>query len=246
LPYWFNIGTDEANQSGISVAETDRKVRNAAEVVAALRRDIADSKYLPNERLPAERDLSDAFGVARGTLREALRQLEEMAYVERRAGSGTYVIYSDDAAPKVTETTRPLELVDARFALEPHICRLAVLHATDRDFVQLDQVMQRMETWDGDVAAFAEADETFHMMLAEITRNPMLIWMMQKVADVRTHAQWAQMRSLTLTAEMIDGYNREHRAICNAIRAREPERAAQAMKDHLSAARDSLMKAAQT
>jgi len=45
---------------------------------------------------------------------------------------------------------------------------------------------------------------------------------------------------------MIAGYNREHRAIFNAIRDREPESAAQAMKDHLSAARDSLMKAAQT
>lgn len=226
--------------------DLDGKKRNAAEVVAALRRDIADSKYLPNERLPAERDLSDAFGVARGTLREALRQLEEMAYVERRAGSGTYVIYNDDAKPKVTETTRPLELVDARFALEPHICRLAVLHSTDRDFTRLEQVMLRMENFGGDAAAFAEADEAFHMMLAEITRNPLLIWMMQKVADVRSHSQWSQMRSLTLTEVTIEGYNREHRAIIDAIRAREPEAAAQAMKDHLSAARNSLMKAAQT
>lgn len=222
------------------------KKRNAAEVVAALRRDIADSKYLPNERLPAERDLSDAFGVARGTLREALRQLEEMAYVERRAGSGTYVTFSDDAPPKVTEATRPLELVDARFALEPHICRLVVLVATERDLLRVEQVMRRMETCNGDMAVFAEADEAFHFMLAEITRNPLLIWMMQKVADVRSHSQWAQMRSLTLSQSMIEGYNREHRAIYDALRAREPERAAQAMKDHLSAARDSLMKAAQT
>lgn len=226
--------------------ESTGKKRNAAEVVAALRRDISDSKYLLNERLPAERDLSDEFGVARGTLREALRQLEEMAYVERRAGSGTYVTFNDDAPPKVTEATRPLELVDSRFALEPHICRLVVLIATERDLLRIEQVLRRMENWNGDISVFAEADEAFHFLLAEITRNPLLIWMMQKVADVRSHAQWAQMRSLTLSDSMIDGYNREHRAIFDAISAREPERAAQAMKDHLSAARDSLMKAAQT
>lgn len=226
--------------------DSANKKRNAAEVVAALRRDIADSKYLPNERLPAERDLSDAFGVARGTLREALRQLEEMAYVERRAGSGTYVTYNDDGPPKVTEATRPLELVDARFALEPHICRLVVLHATHRDLLKIDRILKRMENWSGDANAFSEADESFHFLLAETTRNPLLLFMMQKVADVRTHSQWAQMRSLTLSDSMIDGYNREHRAIFDAIRDREPERAAQAMKDHLSAARDSLMKAAQT
>ena len=224
---------------------TDKK-RNAAEVVAALRRDISDLKYLPNERLPAERDLSDAFGVARGTLREALRQLEEMAYVERRAGSGTYVTFNDDAPPKVTESTRPLELVDARFALEPHICRLAVLHATERDLLKAELLIQKMENWNGDAEVFSEADDAFHFMLAEITRNPLLIWMMQKVADVRNHSQWSQMRSLTLSNAMIDGYNTEHRAILAAIRAREPESAAKAMKDHLGAARDSLMKAAQT
>jgi len=184
--------------------------------------------------------------VARGTLREALRQLEEMAYVERRAGSGTYVTYSDDRPPKVTEATRPLELVDARFALEPHICRLAVLHATGRDLLKIEQTLQRMEKWNGDVNVFSEADETFHFLLAETTQNPLLEFMMRKVADVRTHSQWAQMRSLTLSETMIAGYNREHRAIFNAIRDREPESAAQAMKDHLSAARDSLMKAAQT
>jgi len=226
--------------------DSSNKKRNAAEVVAALRRDIADSKYLPNERLPAERDLSDAFGVARGTLREALRQLEEMAYVERRAGSGTYVTYNDDGPPKVTEATRPLELVDTRFALEPHICRLVVLHATDRDLLKIDHMLKRMENWNGDANAFSEADESFHYLLAETTRNPLLTFMMQKVADVRTHSQWAQMRYLTLSESMIEGYNREHRAIFDAIRDREPERAAQAMKDHLSAARDSLMKAAQT
>ena len=225
--------------------ESKGKLRNAAEVVAALRRDIADAKYLPNERLPAERDLSDAFGVARGTLREALRQLEEMDYVERRAGSGTYVTFDDSAPPRVTEATRPLELVDARFALEPHICRLVVLHSTERDLLRCEQLLKRMENWNGDADAFAETDEAFHFLLAEITRNPMLIWMMQKVADVRSHSQWAQMRSLTLSAEMIEGYNLEHRAVMDAIRAREPERAAQAMKDHLSAARESLMKALQ-
>ncbi len=222
------------------------KKRNAAQVVSALRRDIADSKYLHNERLPAERDLSDAFGVARGTLREALRQLEEMAYVERRAGSGTYVTYNDKSPPKVTEATRPLELVDARFALEPHICRLVVLHATGRDLMKIEQTLRRMEQWNGDSDAFSEADEAFHMLLAETTRNPMLIWMMQKVADTRTHAQWAHMRNLTLSDSMIAGYNHEHRRIFDEIRDRQPERAAQAMKDHLSAARNSLMKAAQT
>lgn len=229
------------------MADTTRTKRSAAEVAATLRREIGDAKYLHNERLPPERDLSHAFGVARGTVREALRQLEEMNYVERRAGSGTYVIYKGhDHAPTVTETTRPLELVDARFALEPHICRLAVLEATDRDLERAEAVLRIMENCKGDTAVFAGADEAFHHLLAEFSRNSLLIWMMKKVTEVRSHAQWGQMRWLTLNDRMIEKYNREHRAILDAIRAREPERAAQCMKDHLSAARESLIRAAQT
>lgn len=224
--------------------DTAPKKRGAADVVAALKREIADAKYLRNERLPPERDLSDSFGVARGTLREALRQLEEMNYVERRAGSGTYVVYdNEDSTPPVIETARPLELVDARFALEPHICRLAVLQATERDLERAELLLKRMEGCNGDPEIFAEADEEFHSLLAGFSRNALLIWMMEKVTEVRSHAQWSRMRTITLTGPMIEAYNRQHRAILDAIRARDPEMAAQNMKAHLSAARDSLMRA---
>lgn len=223
-----------------------RKV-GAADLATALKRDIADGRYSHNDRLPAERELADRFGVARGTLREALRRLEEAAYVERRPGSGTYVIYVDEDTPRaVVESTRPVDLVDARFALEPHICRLAVLQATVRDFDRAEAILHRMETCGEDIEAFAEADEAFHMMLADVTGNPMIRWMMTQVCKVRGHTQWAQVRGLTLDADMIARYNREHRGILDAIRAREPELAAERMKAHLGEARLSLMQVTQT
>jgi len=224
------------------------KARNSAsDLVATLRREIVEGRYGHNERLPAERELADRFGVARGTLREALRQLEETGFVERRPGSGTYVTYIDEDTPRaVVETTRPIDLVDARFALEPHICRLAVLQATVRDFDRAEAILQRMETCGGDIDTFADADEAFHMMLAEITGNPMIKWMMTQVSKVRGHTQWEHVRGRTLDMEMIARYNREHRDILDAIRAREPELAAERMKAHLGEARMSLMRVTQT
>ncbi len=222
------------------------KKLNASDVVASLKRDISDAKFTTNERLPAERELAETFGIARGTLREALKQLEAQGYVERRAGSGTYVIYvGDESLRSVVETTRPLDLVDARFALEPHICRLAVLQATDRDLDRAELVLRRMETCKGNIEAYAEGDEDFHMLLADITGNAMIKWMMTQVCKVRGHTQWARMRALTLDEAAMKKYNAEHRAILAAIRAREPENAADHMKAHLSAARISLMDAMQ-
>lgn len=223
------------------------KKRNASEVVTALRRDIQQGVYAHNERLPAERQLADRFGIARGTLREALRQLSDLEYLERRAGSGTYVTHiPDDSTLSIVERTRPLELVDARFALEPHICRLAVLRATERDLQEIDAVLRKMEGSKGDIDLFADADDEFHTLLADMTGNTMIRWMMQQVIKVRTHAQWAQMRTMTLNGPMIEKYNAEHRAIYDAIRARDTELAAQRMKEHLGAAHGSLVAVTQT
>ena len=100
-----------------------------------VRRDIADGHYGPHDRLPSERAFADLYKVARGTVRDALNQLAAQGLVDIRPGSGTYVtIASTGETNPVIANASPLELVDARFALEPHICRLAVLHGRGNRF----------------------------------------------------------------------------------------------------------------
>jgi GntR family uxuAB operon transcriptional repressor len=142
----------------------------------------------------------------------------------------------------VIETTRPLELVDARYAIEPQMCRLAVLHATEQDLALAEAHLTVMECG-SDSRDFADVDERFHLALADAAHNPMIKWMMQKCHEVRAHAQWARMRTLTLTPAIIAKYNAQHRAIVNAIRAGDAEKAAGAMREHLDTARRSLVEA---
>jgi len=218
---------------------------NAADIAGTLRKQIASARFARNDRLPPERTLAEQFGVARGTVREALRQLEDAGFVTRRAGSGTYVSYSEqDETRSIVETTRPLELIDARFAVEPHMCRLAVLHATDFDIAKAEAHLQTMETCEGNPEVFADADERFHLALARCAQNALIVWMMEKMHEVRSHAQWARMRTITLEPGIIDQYNRQHRAIVDAIRTRDADAAAQLMREHLESARRSLVQAA--
>ena len=221
--------------------------RGSAEVATEMRQAIETGQYRRFERLPASRDLAEDFGIARNTLRDALYQLEREGLVETRPGSGTYVTAAEHAGvPAVVGEATPLELIDARFALEPHICRLFVLHGRREDIDALEQLCEKMERAVTNPTAFSEADTAFHKALAMATRNSLLIWLIKQINTVRSLEEWNRMRNLTLDQTVIETYNAQHREILDAIRDREPERAAAKMKQHLEAARLSLTRAAET
>lgn len=217
------------------------------EITASLRREISDGRFSKNDRLPSERHLADRFGVARGTVREALNRLANESFVEIRAGSGTYVVHNQaDIVPAPVEDANPLELIDARFAIEPHICRLSVLHGRRADFDRLENLCLQMENNVTDTVAFSEADTEFHRALAESTGNSLLSWIIRQINSVRNQQEWTKMRRLTLDENIVRKYNIQHRQILGALRAREPEQAATFMKAHLETARLSLTRASET
>jgi len=217
--------------------------RNSQQVADILRKNIIESVLHYNDRLPSERTLAEQFSVARGTIRQALQQLESSHFVESRPGSGTYVIYRPGQANEsIMSSIRPLELVEARRAIEPHICRLAVLHATNADLTELEEKLDQMEACGDNIKEFGIIDAEFHHLMAEVAGNPLLVWMVQSITEARDNEQWGKMRSLTLNSDIIKIYNKQHRRIIEAIRAREPEQAAEAMRDHLNTARESLQK----
>lgn len=80
------------------------------DIIDSLGQQIVDGKYLPNEKLPNERDLAAQFGVARGRIREALRGLSMAGLVEIKRGNGTFVKHPDSwliLPPFVGHSVRP-------------------------------------------------------------------------------------------------------------------------------------------
>lgn len=226
--------------------DTEQKL-GAADIAALIRREISKGNMHLHDRLPPERVLAESYGAARGTVRKALTRLAEEGFVEIRPGSGTYVAHKPEAsASSAIENATPLELMDTRFALEPHICRLAVLHGRRDDFDVMEELCARMEASQDDPMGFSEADTAFHRALVDSTRNGLLIWIIDRIGDVRSQDDWTRMRHLTLDEQTINTYNAQHRQILNAIRTREPERAANVMKEHLETARLSLTRASET
>ena len=213
----------------------------SSDIASQLRREINSGSLQRFERFQPERSLALNYNVSRGTIRAAINKLEIEGLVKTKAGSGTYISKKDSGEnSSVIQNARPLELVDARFALEPHICRLAVLHGRQADFEKLENFLEAMEKNSDNPIIFGDSDTAFHRTLAESTGNSLLIWMIEQITSVRNQDEWGRMRHLTLNENIIKKYNTQHRDTLNAIRAREPEKAAKMMREHLQTARLSL------
>lgn len=240
---WFNIGTKWVK----ILIENKEKKPGAADISTKIRKAISNGELNFKDKLPPERVMAEFFHVSRGTIRSALNMLETDNYIVIKPGSGAFVSFEKSKAiMSQVENANPLELIDARFAIEPHICRLAILHGKREHFNKLDTLMTMMENNTDHVKEFAVADTNFHKTLAESTGNNLLIWIISQITAARGLPEWTKARNMTLNKEIVTMYNAQHRNILNSICAREPELAASAMKEHLETARLSLTRAAGT
>src|SRR5688572_27638304 len=135
---------------------------------------MVSGEYSFGTRIPAERELADAFAESRTTIRQALDFLESYGAVARRAGSGTFVAYRADPAKRagadasgylnisvIAETISPFEMNVAESILEPEIVRLATIYMSVRDLTKLGQQLMQLEAIVTDAAEFADLEKQF-------------------------------------------------------------------------------------
>ena len=221
--------------------------RHVGQITAQLREAIRSGFYMDGDQLPAERELTERFDTARSAIRKVLLNLETEGLIERRVGSGTFVRCDDmsvSAAHDIVSRVSPLELIEARLAVEPHMIRLAVLNATANEIKMLESILDDLERCRNDKEAFTRHDSMFHEWLARSSKNPLLLHLYQQINAVRGHDQWAAMKNKILSPEEIDEYNRQHRAVFEAIRRRDMVSAVKHINEHLEKARRDLMGAA--
>ncbi len=239
-----NGGSRMANGTALGDRKsgTGRVGVTTSAVAAQLRRSILEGEYAFEERLPAERSLAENFGVSRGTIRSVLDLLEQQNLVTRQVGSGTYVTHRDITnQQEISSVTSPLEMVEVRIAIEPQMVRLAIANASSRDLEDLRDALRQCEECGGDPEKFARADTAFHMALASCSRNKLMYWLYERISEVRRHSQWRSMKAKLLTADRIDYYNGQHRALYEAIASRDTPSAVKMIKDHLYRVQDDLL-----
>lgn len=216
--------------------------RGSSGIAARLQQAIADGVYGYGDRLPAEREIARTFGASRTTVRSALRTLEQRNLVRRKVGSGTFVVQgSGQDRREIADITSPLELVDVRLAVEPHIARLAVMHGTARDIEAIGEALRELEKAGADRERFTQWDQSFHLALAAATHNPLMVWIYRQINEVRSHIQWSKVKDKVLTPARIADYNVQHRALFEAVQARDSDAVLDLINRHLAEARRDLL-----
>ena len=206
----------------------------AEEALAKIVRAITDGEFQPGERL-SEAELARQLGISRGPLREALGRLEGRLVVRTpRVGVSVIQISREDL----------IELFTIREALEGMACRLAAENVTDREIAAIEDLLEqhgrnpRVLSRRGYYQR--TPDEDLHLQITRCSRN-------QRLEDMLMDGLYYQLRLYRFRASTQPGRAKlayeEHQIIAAALRARDPDAAEAAMRQHIRNARDSMIAA---
>ncbi|MFI1462273.1 GntR family transcriptional regulator [Nocardia carnea] len=205
----------------IRPAKLGRVATFAGRSLEVLRDMILDGTLAPGERLN-EVQLSQALGISRGPLREAIQRLASEGLVEAVTHRGAYV--RSFSANELTE------FYELRIALETHAVRLAARQTPQERIDELNQLLDNTESSMGqDAAATYPADQDFHAQLAGLAAKPPLL---NALTEVGRKIQLARARSAHQPRRARTALD-EHRAIVAALSSRDGDHAAALLEAHL-------------
>ncbi len=213
----------------------DRAERLSDRVTERIQQLIAERALEPGERLPAERELCEAFGVSRTVIREAIRALVAKGLVVVQPGSGTVVrkpsaSMVSDALSLVLRATsdgiRLRDLHEVRWIFEPEIAARAAERRTEDDLRAMREQLERMSP---EYADWRAADVEFHAALARAAHNPIFRILLNSMQDMlREVRDLAFQLPDTRTTAIY-----HHTAIFEAVSAGDSAAARAAMEAHL-------------
>ena len=220
----------------------DRKLLGS-QVEDALFAYILNEPVEVGQKIPNEFELAEQFGVGRSTIREAVKGLVSRGILEVRRGSGTYVVSTSSLEEDPLGLSKfqdkyklALELFDVRLMLEPEIAALACEYASDEEREQLKKLCDEVEELYLTGKNHIKKDVEFHTYIAKCSRNRVVETLIPVINPAVT--TFANLTHHMLMNETIES----HRAVTDAILARDAVGAKCAMIMHLTYNRQMIMK----
>jgi GntR family transcriptional regulator, transcriptional repressor for pyruvate dehydrogenase complex len=211
---------------------------------------IRKGQVKPGERLPTEKQLTEELAVSRTCVREAIKSLQSLQLISVRPKIGAVVLEPSPVAlinAEYLATSAFMQqadsLIEFRKVLELGLVALAAEKSTETDWAAMREVLAEQEaalrmerdTPTADLLfheAIGKANIRFHKAVAEATRNPLAIMVLQAISAPLIEVS----RRTNEMPGVPEAGLRQHWAIYRAIRENNPEKARHAMRLHLQAA----------
>jgi GntR family transcriptional repressor for pyruvate dehydrogenase complex len=203
----------------------------ADQIIALIRKGLWKS----GDQLPSEREMVDQLKVGRSTVREALQILSTLNVVQAVPGQGSFIkavssggLFRPDLISLLINDAAILDLIEAREMIEPQTIRLACLRIADDELDAIDSLLDHhAETLaaGGNVAPDAM---TFHVMLAEASRNAVAVTFIRSILDLLQERRWQDSLEEYKQRELD-----EHREILRLVRLRDGDAAAAYLVRHI-------------
>jgi DNA-binding FadR family transcriptional regulator len=228
-------------------------IATADQIREFLRGGLSGGQLAPGQRLPTERGLAERFEVSRAAVRHALTVLEVEGWIQRRAGSGTYLkpsesngdaVISSKSANAMTMAlaTSPSQILEARASIEVKLAELAVVNATEQDLRSIRRCCDQLAA-DLTPEDFEHCDRMFHRSIAVATHNELLLGCFDLLNAARDNPEWRKLKSRRHRAapERRAAVEQEHRAIAEAIADRDIDAAKSSTLEHMARVRMNLL-----
>lgn len=197
---------------------------------------VVKSHWRAGDKIPPERELCQQLGIARTSLREALKAMEMIGMLDSRVGDGTFV------CPRSEFLARPLlwtftgmdheelrDILEARLFMERDLAGLAAERGAEEQVDKIGEALQVMRQRLGDGASILDADMDFHQAIAEAAHNDVMRMAVQLLRNLIRHWIERKLEMEDVGVKTLD----QHAAIYKAIRKRDPAAAREAMRKHL-------------
>lgn len=213
------------------------------DVIEQIEHLILEGNLAPGDVLPTERELATAFGISRGTLREAFRILEREGLIEARPGGGRFlsknVSKAEDQKRMLENIERAtiIELLEAREIFETGIVELAVKRATRQDIAEIEDALARWGKIDTDSDDPGKPDQAFHLAIAKATHNVVLVNLIELHMGL---LQKTATKTVDIPGRRAEVYT-EHLRILQAIKEKDPHKAKAALLHHIGQVKQNII-----
>lgn len=191
---------------------------------------IVNRQWLPGEKIPSENELAASFNISRVSIRAALQKLIALGLLEARVGEGTFVLkpspahYFRSLIPTMLLTVQDdRDVSELRRGIEIECAMLAAERATPAEIERIEAAYAQMNTLihGENLAEYIVADFQFHLAIAQASHNQMLVEVTIILKDILFMHYTDMIKAMG--PEIGFDY---HRLILEAIKARNPEQAA--------------------